>query len=1181
MGDASKGSIHSFLTQPAKRSDGAQSEANSTQPSRALSEYQVEAIPHSHDGHQSKKRKISGGSASSAAGPCADTEGNQDMKQITQDVPEQFEASILGSSRGQALSRTLASSLQSVQPETSDPTVEGDANDVQQNIYTESTEHFATPPPKMLKLNAKGTLGSPVSKKNEAKPASKRGRKKKDDKHLLARCRYAGWPSSATLGPRISRILEGQERYTIPAVKVQPSTKPPIKSPKSSRPAKSTHPFFTGKSKDRTSNQSTNAENTAQPQPSPRKSFASTPGKIRMEVQKQRAQQHDLSDGEVVQPRKTTSMGYVVWPSRDMMHVRGNTETIGPPNPTIEMKVRKKKYKSSALDNRQSVLRGLRDKIGLLALDDRRLRADGFYDPPPSLRVPERLLITGPQIQGAVSRELSRQSQHPALMSVYRSIESGMNPYDDGRSEPNAWALKYAPQKAEEVLQPGTEAMILRDWMQALTVISTEMRSSQSSKQDASELKPRKKRRKRAEDLDDFIVDDESDVGQLEELPALENSPSERGAVALNKRTVVRSGIPSSQSSTDARKTPNAIVISGPHGCGKTAMVYAVAKELGFQVFEINSGTRRSGKDVLERVGDMVENHLVSRQNHDAGNVSADEDSTRLSKALTKDLESGRQGTMNTFFKPKAKVTPAPLVPKPKKTVDSVQVKALSKTKTAQNQKQSLILLEEVDVLFEQDKNFWGTVLELIVNSKRPVVITCTDENVVPLRAMSLHAILRLSTPGHDVLTDYLLLTAAREGHLLHRDAVSSLLQYKRHDLRACIAELHFWCQMGVGDPRGGLSWMFQRWPPGKGIDSEGRKQRVVSQGVYPQGIGCIPQEDDATMPSKDPEELMLECWENWQINPFDDLHISIAEHYESEDLSTTTSAQSRLKSLQTMDRLCGSMSAFDVCCRIDLPDTSNLHSRHAPLGSFIHETRLDPTLPALSEKARLNYIEGSTLLQTDEQIDYTRFDRRLAASAANLSSRIYGMGRPLLKTQKEHFLSRISDGLRPHAASIPLSRLDFSAAFDPISEVAAHTSQFALAYSAFDGPLSTISEDIAPYVRSIVQFDLALEEQRTRLSSLLGGTEKVTGKRSRTTRAARSALEGGKRETTRRERWFPKELDLKAVLATGGKEWPRHESSGPRSVGDVSLDDTSIPGSAPGSQVESSADVSAVPMDT
>jgi len=1108
----------------------------------------------------------------------------QGLKQV-----RQYEGSVLGSSLGQALSRSLASGLRSMDQQPSDTTAETHSETVQPTNSNRTEERptdlppkMTTPPPKMLKLNAKGTLGSPTSTKNyvgtgEEKPAARRGRKKKEDKHLLVRCRYAEWPSRSTIGPRISRILDSEERYAmvLPAVKVAPRLS------KSSRTAKSTHPFFVGKPKDKTGNQRAGQEETSQPKSSPRKSFASTPGKIRMEVQRQKAQQHELSDIEEDQPRKPPSLGYVVWPSRDMMHVRGITDTTKPSPPREKVNYRKKKYKSSPLDDSQSILRRLCDDLKSLPSDESRLRPDGFYDPPASLRVPRRLLITGPSIQGAVSRELSRQSQHPALMSIYRSIETGINPYDEGRSEPNAWAVKYAPQTAEDVLQPGTEATILRDWMKGLTVVSVEMKSSHPAKPDTSESKPRKKRRKRAEDLDDFIVDDESEVGHLEEMPMLDDVSSGKENMFSNKRTVVRSGLPSSQNSTDARKVPNAVVISGPHGCGKTAMVYAVAKELGFQVFEINSGTRRSGKDVLERVGDMVENHLVSRQNHDAGNISADEDSARLSKALTKDLESGRQGTMNTFFKPKAQTTISSQSSNPKKPVDPVQVKALSKSKAGRNQKQSLILLEEVDVLFEQDKNFWSTVLELIINSKRPVVITCTDENVVPLQAISLHAILRLSTPSHDVVADYLLLMAAREGHLLRRDAVSSLLQYKKHDLRASISELQFWCQMGVGDPRGGLSWMFQRWPPGIGLDSEGRVQRVVSEGAYPRAIGCIPKEDDSAGQSDGVAELLLECWESWQMHPFDDLQVAIGDQYESEDLSTARSAQSRLKSLKAIDALYGSMSAFDVCCRTGLPKTSDVHSRHAPVGSFIHETELDSTLPALSEKARQDYVVGSTLLQTDEKIDYTDFDSRLATSAANLLSQAYGLDRPLLNTDKSHLLSRISNGLRSSAETIPLSRHDFSAAFDPISEVAAHTSQFALAYSAFDGPLSTISEDIAPYVRSIVHFDLALEEQRTRLSSLLGGSDKVTGKRSRTTRAARSALEGGKRETTRRERWFPQELDLVAVLATGGKTWPRSEVTSPRSIDDGSQGGASASASAPGSQIEGNGEVSAVPTDT
>ena len=136
--------------------------------------------------------------------------------------------------------------------------------------------------------------------------------------------------------------------------------------------------------------------------------------------------------------------------------------------------------------------------------------------------------------------------------------------------------------------------------------------------------------------------------------------------------------------------------------------------------------------------------------------------------------------------------------------------------------------------------------------------MTCTEESVVPIPKMTLHAILRLTNPTHDLAADNLLLMAAREGHLVTRDAVSALLQQKDHDLRAAITELQFWCQMGVGDPRGGLSWIFQRWPPGTGETADGLKQRVVSQGVYPNSIGCLPQEE------RDDEETLLETWQNW-----------------------------------------------------------------------------------------------------------------------------------------------------------------------------------------------------------------------------------------------------------------------------------------------------------------------------
>lgn len=39
--------------------------------------------------------------------------------------------------------------------------------------------------------------------------------------------------------------------------------------------------------------------------------------------------------------------------------------------------------------------------------------------------------------------------------------------------------------------------------------------------------------------------------------------------------------------------------------------------------------------------------------------------------------------------------------------------------------RQSLILLEEVDILYQTDASFWPSVVNLIKNSRRPVIMTC------------------------------------------------------------------------------------------------------------------------------------------------------------------------------------------------------------------------------------------------------------------------------------------------------------------------------------------------------------------------------------------------------------------------------------------------------------------------
>ena len=94
-----------------------------------------------------------------------------------------------------------------------------------------------------------------------------------------------------------------------------------------------------------------------------------------------------------------------------------------------------------------------------------------------------------------------------------------------------------------------------------------------------------------------------------------------------------------------------------------------MAKELDFEVFELHSGVRRSGRDIQDKVGDMTANHLVNHQRGDLPTkpkptpIGTDNDTDHeRDKAFQKDLDSGRQGTMTSFFaaKPAAKSKPKP-----------------------------------------------------------------------------------------------------------------------------------------------------------------------------------------------------------------------------------------------------------------------------------------------------------------------------------------------------------------------------------------------------------------------------------------------------------------------------------------------------------------------------------------
>ena len=126
----------------------------------------------------------------------------------------------------------------------------------------------------------------------------------------------------------------------------------------------------------------------------------------------------------------------------------------------------------------------------------------------------------------------------------------------------------------------------------------------------------------------------------------------------------------------------NVVILWGAHGVGKSACVEACAEELGYQIFEISPGSRRGGKEILEMIGEVGQSELVTKH---CGKQSA--------PSLEQVHGEINVGSTSTALK-------------------SEGLKAL-------------ICLEEVDVLYEEDKGFWPCVTSFVEKSRRPVVMTC------------------------------------------------------------------------------------------------------------------------------------------------------------------------------------------------------------------------------------------------------------------------------------------------------------------------------------------------------------------------------------------------------------------------------------------------------------------------
>ncbi|KAJ3836821.1 hypothetical protein F5878DRAFT_565078 [Lentinula raphanica] len=419
---------------------------------------------------------------------------------------------------------------------------------------------------------------------------------------------------------------------------------------------------------------------------------------------------------------------------------------------------------------------------------------------------------------------------HPVVAHLVETASSEADPFS-GHSH-RLWSDKWHPSRADHVLGNEEQAIFLRQWLCALEVhfinasappdvnipSQTSVRTGRGKtkyngvdkrgtkrRMVVRTVDKRKRRRIDSDDDDDsWIVysdtmsDDESPPIDdfLEETKGSTDDAPPRIPLPNNCHSTIPL-TPEHNFSFQDHLT-NTILLSGPSSSGKTATVYACAQELGWEVFEVYPGVgKRSGANLDNLIGEVGKNHLVRktrlRVGHDSGTINTADESLISAFARGAERNSSKVGISNDHRKRSTSVTEFEFVE---------EHNSKSPKEHEATTQQSLILIEEVDVLFKEDVNFWGSLISLIRDCKRPVILTCNDISLVPLSDLPLQVVLNLQPCSTSVATSFLQALCCAEGYLLHRDLLSRFyerpglheLDPPRLDLRRAIHNLQLWC---------------------------------------------------------------------------------------------------------------------------------------------------------------------------------------------------------------------------------------------------------------------------------------------------------------------------------------------------------------------------------------------------
>ncbi|KAA0045241.1 putative P-loop containing nucleoside triphosphate hydrolases superfamily protein [Cucumis melo var. makuwa] len=234
----------------------------------------------------------------------------------------------------------------------------------------------------------------------------------------------------------------------------------------------------------------------------------------------------------------------------------------------------------------------------------------------------------------------------------------------------------------------------------------------------------------------------------------------------------------------------NVLLVTGSSGSGKSAAVYACAEEHSFRVFEFSASAIRSGAVLKQMIGEALQSHQLKwsvKTSQGPRNNFVEKSSSLQESTAAKSLASEV-----TELIPLSDDDSKDYI----KGVGEFEYIA-SESLSNQGEAKPLILLEDVDIIFLEDRGFISAIQEIADTGKGPIILTSNNSDpVLPVNLDRLQ--ISFIRPSSTELLSHLYKICASEGVSIQPCLLERIIHCCHRDIRKTITHLQFWCQ-GTG----------------------------------------------------------------------------------------------------------------------------------------------------------------------------------------------------------------------------------------------------------------------------------------------------------------------------------------------------------------------------------------------